>query len=59
MQSHTNLGAKQNLLQDGLLQIILANSLILLLTSSTLERFEVENLFFHIMIEHLLSLIHI
>tara|TARA_B100000029_G_C17609532_1_gene968990 strand:+ start:14225 stop:14899 length:675 start_codon:yes stop_codon:yes gene_type:complete len=56
MQSHTNRRTKQNLLQDGLLQIILANSLILLLTSSTLERFEVENLFFHIMIEHLLYL---
>tara|TARA_B100001750_G_scaffold243953_1_gene260254 strand:- start:2356 stop:3030 length:675 start_codon:yes stop_codon:yes gene_type:complete len=40
--------------QDGLLQIILGNALILLLTSPTLERYEVENLFFHIMIEHLL-----
>ena len=61
MQSYTNRNKKQNLLQDGFLQIILANSLILLLTSPTLERFEVENLFFHIMIEHLLylSLIHI
>ena len=56
MQSYTNRNKKQNLLQDGLLQIILANSLILLLTSWTLERFEVENLFFHIMIEHLLYL---
>ena len=56
MQSYTNRNKKQNLLQDGLLQIILANSLILLLTSPTLERFEVENLFFHIMIEHLLYL---
>ncbi|MBH59114.1 MAG: hypothetical protein CMO19_01695 [Thaumarchaeota archaeon] len=56
MQSHTNRRTKQNFLQDGLLQIILANSLILLLTSSTLERLEIENLFFHIMIEHLLYL---
>ena len=56
MQSYTNRNKKQNLLQDGFLQIILANSLILLLTSPTLERFEVENLFFHIMIEHLLYL---
>ena len=56
MQSYTNRNKKQNLLQDGLLQIILGNSLILLLTSTTLERFEVESLFFHIMIEHLLYL---
>ena len=54
MQYLKNRNNPKNLFQDGLLQIILGNAFILLLTSSTLERYEVQNLFFHIMIEHIL-----
>ena len=56
MQYLKNRNNPKNLFQDGLLQIILGNAFILLLTSSTLERYEVQNLFFHIMIEHILYL---
>ena len=43
--------------KDGLLKILLGNALIFLLLSSTFERYEMENLFFHLMIEHLLFLV--
>ena len=56
MQYLKNRNNPKNLFQDGLLQIILGNAFILLLTSTTLERYEVQNLFFHIMIEHILYL---
>jgi|TARA_B110000014_G_C20118744_1_gene591869 hypothetical protein len=56
MQYLKNRNNPKNLFQDGLLQIILGNAFILLLTSPTLERYEVQNLFFHIMIEHILYL---
>ena len=56
MQYLKNRNNPKNLFQDGLLQIILGNAFILLLTSSTLERYEVQNLFYHIMIEHILYL---
>lgn len=46
-----------NIFQEGLLKILLGNAFILLMLSSTFERYEVENLFFHIMIEHILYLI--
>ncbi len=41
-------------LRDGLLKIILANVLIILLLTPTLEQFEASSLFYHMMIEHLL-----
>ena len=56
MQYLKNRNNPKNLFQDGLLQIILGNAFILLLTSSTSERYEAQNLFYHIMIEHILYL---
>jgi len=41
-------------MRDGLLKIILANALIILLLTPTMERFEASSLFYHMMIEHLL-----
>ena len=41
-------------LRDGILKIILANILVLLLLTPTLEQFETRSLFYHMMIEHFL-----